>query len=425
MACISNKPGYSCIRYDRKMIIGHWLIVISHRSSVIRLITIFTFIMLSITFNSHSQSNTAFYGYIKDLAMYYKPIEPMPVNETDSLDYLFLNQIHNRLNFRWYATNELTFALEARNRIYFGQMIKQFPDYEDMIDEDNGFLDLGTVLISQEGWFLHAMLDRAYLDYTTGNWQFRVGRQRINWGINLVWNPNDVFNTFSYFDFDYEERPGTDGIKIQYYTSVTSSAELVYKIGHNNDESAIAGMYRFSKFNYDFQFLGGWVGKDYVLGGGWSGDIKGGGFRGEATWFNPRDKDDEENFKAFIASLSGDYTFKNSLYLHAGFLFNSHGTTGDAGGRDFFTPDISAKTLSFGKYQLFSQATFPFTPLFSGDLSVMVNPCDGSSFIGPALTYSVGDNWELMANGQLFFGGEGTEYGDYGKAVYARIKWAF
>ncbi|MEN8116150.1 MAG: hypothetical protein ABFS16_04185, partial [Bacteroidota bacterium] len=384
-----------------------------------------TIILFLLVFNTWSQSNLSFYGYIKDLGMYYKPIEPMQVSETKSLDYLLLNQIHNRLNFRWYASDQLTFALEARNRIYFGQMIKEFPEYEDLIDTDNGYLDMGTTLIAQESWFLHTMLDRAWIDYTKGKWQFRVGRQRINWGINLVWNPNDIFNTFSYFDFDYEERPGTDGVKIQYYTSVTSSAELVYKIGHNNNETAIAGMYRFSKFNYDWQFMGGWVGKDFVVGGGWSGDIKGGGFRGEASWFVPRDKNDAENFEAFVASVSGDYTFKNSLYLHTGFLFNSHGTTGKAGGRSFFVPDISAKMLSLGKYNLFAQASYPFTPLFSGSFSAMINPCDGSSFIGPAFTYSLADNWELMINGQLFFGDEGTEYGDYGKAIYGRIKWAF
>ncbi len=382
-------------------------------------------ILISIS-SANAQSNLSFNGYIKDLGMYYKPVEPFSVSETKSLDYLMLNQIHNRLNFRWYASDVFTFALESRNRIFFGQMIKDYPDYEKIIDEDNGYLDLGTILISQNRWFLHTMIDRAWIDYTKRDWQVRIGRQRINWGTNLVWNPNDVFNTFSYFDFDYEERPGTDGVRIQYYTGVTSSAELVYKIGRkDSSETALAGMYHFSKFNYDIQFLGGLVGKDYVLGGGWAGDIKGGGFRGELTWFKPRDKNDEENFESLVASVSGDYTFENSLYLHFGALFNSHGTTGKAGGRNFFAPDISAKMLSFGKYQLFAQSSFPFTPLFSGSISAMLNPCDGSSFLGPSLTYSLGNNWELMLNGQLFFGDEGTEYGDIGKVIFGRIKWAF
>jgi len=389
------------------------------------LIFLLMMVVLAGSKNSAAQSDIAFYGYIKELSMYYKPVQAIPVSATDSLDYLFLNQIHNRLNFKWYASPKLTIALEARNRIFFGQMVREFPDYEDYIEQDNGYLDLGTVLISQNSWFLHTMLDRAWVDYTSGKWQVRLGRQRINWGTNLVWNPNDVFNTFSYFDFDYEERPGTDGVRIQYYTSVTSSAELVYKIGHNSNETAIAGMYRFLTGSYDLQFMGGWVGKDYVLGGGWSGDIKGGGFRGEATWFKPRDKNDPENFESFVASVSGDYTMRNSLYLHAAVLFNSHGTTGDAGGRGFFTPDISAKMLSLGRYQLFGQVSYPFTPLFSGNMAAMINPSDGSSYLGPSLTYSIGNNWELMLNGQLFFGRTGTEYGDFGKAVFGRLKWSF
>jgi hypothetical protein len=370
------------------------------------------------------QSKFSFNGYIKELSMYYKPVETIPVSATDSLDYLFMNQIHNRLNFKWNATEKITFDLEMRNRLFFGQMVKKFPGYEDMINQDGGYIDLGAVLISADSWFLHSAIDRVWIDYTYNKWQVRVGRQRVNWGINLVWNPNDIFNTFSYFEFDYEERPGIDGVKIQYYTGETSSAELVYKIGHNPDETAVAGMYRFAKFKTDFQVLGGWMGKDYVLGGGWSGDIKGGGFRGEVSWFIPRESDNG-SYEAVVASVSGDYFLKNSLYLHAAFLYNSHGTTGDAGGRSFFSPDISAKMLSLGRYNLFGQISYPFTPLFSGSFSSMLNPCDGSFFIGPTLTYSLSNNLELMVNGQLFYGDEGTEYGDYGKAIYGRVRWSF
>ncbi|MDO8951801.1 MAG: hypothetical protein Q7U86_04200 [Draconibacterium sp.] len=376
------------------------------------------------TITAVSQSKFSFNGYLKELSMYYKPVESIPVSATDSLDFLFLNQIHNRLNFRWYATEKLTFDLEMRNRLFFGQMVKEFPQYEEMIDQDGGYFDLGVIVLSADSWFLHSSIDRAWIDYTFEKLQVRVGRQRINWGINLVWNPNDIFNTFSYFEFDYEERPGTDGVKLQYFTGETSSAERVYKIGHNPDETAVAGMYRFTEIETDFQVLGGWMGNDYVLGGGWSGDIKGGGFRGEVSWFIPRESNNG-SYEAVVVSISGDYFLKNSLYLHGGIIYNSHGTTGDAGGRSFFSPDISAKMLSFGRYNLFSQILYPFTPLFSGSFSTMLNPCDGSFFIGPTLTYSLSNNWEIMVNGQLFYGDEGTEYGDYGKAIYGRVRWSF
>lgn len=385
---------------------------------------IFFLILIFLQGTTQAQKLT-FNGYIKDLGMYYKPASPIQISESDSLDFLFLNQIHNRLNFRWYATNSLTFALEARNRLFFGQMIRKFPDYENMVNNDEGYFNLGTIIASGDSWFLHSAIDRAFVDYTLKNWQFTAGRQRINWGVNLVWNPNDIFNTFSYFDFDYEERPGTDGVKIQYYTGVTSSAQLVYKIGRNNNETAIAGMYRFLNGSTDFQFLGGWAGKDYVLGGGWSGDIKGGGFRGELTYFIPVNNHNGSE-QAFVASVSGDYTLKNSLYLHSAILFNSNGKTGDAGGdRGIFNQDLSAKMLSLGMFNLFGQISYPFTPLFSGNFAVIMNPLDQSSFLGPSLTFSLGNNWEIMANGQYFLGRSGTEYGDYGKAIYGRLKWSF
>jgi len=384
----------------------------------ILLITSILFFVL----NANSQlKNISFNGYLKDIGMYYKPEIPIPGIESN---YLATNIIHNRLNFKWFATSEFTFAFEARNQIFFGQMIREFPEYDQIVDVDNGYFDLSETIFTGNGWFMHSNIDRAYVDYTTGNWQCRVGRQRINWGINLVWNPNDIFNSFSYFDFDYEERPGTDAVKIQYYTNETSSAQLVYKIGRNEDETAIAGKYQFSKFNYDFQFLGGWVGKDYVVGGGWAGDIKGGGFRGEASYFIPRE-DNNGSEEAFVASVSGDYTMKNSLYIHGGVLFNSHGAKGKAGGRSFFDQNLSAKMLSLAMYNLFGQLSFPITPIFSANFSGMLNPSDGSSFVGPAFTYSLGNNLELMVNGQLFFGDEETEYGDYGKAIFGRIKWAF
>lgn len=382
---------------------------------------IFITILLLPLFTNAQMKKVTLNGYIKDLYMYYKPNNSLPgINA----DYLSSDMIHNRLNFRWYANNQFTVAVEARNRIFFGQMIREFPLYKDYINVDNGIVDLSGIVASGKGWFMHSMIDRAWLDYTKGKWQVRVGRQRINWGVNLVWNPNDIFNSFSYFDFDYEERPGSDAVKVQYFTGVTSSGQLVYKVGKNSNETTVAGMYRFSKFDYDFQFLGGWVGKDYVIGGGWSGDIKGGGFRGEVSYFKPREKNNG-SWEALVASVSGDYTFKNSLYLHTAVLYNSHGATGKAGGRSFFDQNISAKMLTLARYNLFGQVSYPLTPLFTGSFSGIINPSDGSSYAGPTFTYSIGNNMELMLTGQLFFGKNGTEYGDYGKAMYTRLKWAF
>lgn len=366
------------------------------------------------------ESKITLNGYVKNLYMYYSPETAIPDSD---LDYLWTNNVHNRLNFKWYTTSKLTTVLEMRNRLMFGNLVKDFPLYRQTIDVDYGLLDLSWVPLHNDSWFVHSMIDRAYLDYSSGKWQLTVGRQRVNWGVNLVWNPNDIFNTFSYFDFDYEERPGTDAIRVQYYTGVTSSAELVYKPESNRAGSTIAGMYRFSKWDYDFQFLGGQAGYDWVLGGGFSGDIRGAGFRGELTHFVPRKSVSE---RATVASVSADYTFSSGWYVHSSVLYNSAGKTGKAGGMNvLFNPDLSAKQLSFARYSLFGQISKPITPLFTGSISGIVNPSDHSFYVGPSLSYSLLSNLELMLSGQLFFGEQGTEFGDIGQIAFGRLKWSF
>lgn len=366
------------------------------------------------------ESKVSLNGYVKELYMFYSPEQPIPGTD---LNNLATNIIHNRLNFKWYTSKKFTTVIEMRNRLMLGNLVKDFPGYMATVDVDNGLLDLSWISAQGKSWFVHSMIDRAYLDYSSGKWQVRVGRQRINWGVNLVWNPNDIFNTFSYFDFDYEERPGTDAIRVQYYTGTTSSAELVYKPNRDQTRSAFAGMYRFSRWDYDFQFIGGQAGNDWIIGGGWAGDISGAGFRGEFTHFEPRN---DFSTRATVASVSADYTFSNSWYIHGSFLYTSNGKTGKAGGMDLlFNPAMSAKQLSFARYSLFGQVSKPISPLLTGSFSGIVNPTDGSFYVGPAFTYSVLNNLELMLTGQLFFGDSETEFGDIGQIAFGRLKWSF
>lgn len=70
---------------------------------------------------------------------------------------------------------------------------------------------------------LRTMIDRLWIDWAYKKWELRAGRQRINWGKTSVWNPNDLFNTFNYANFDYEEQAGSDAIKLSYYPSGMSA----------------------------------------------------------------------------------------------------------------------------------------------------------------------------------------------------------
>jgi hypothetical protein len=286
-------------------------------------------------------------------------------------------------------------------------------------------IDLTGTIARDSSYILYTNLDRLNLKFSKGKLEAIVGRQRINWGINMVWNPNDIFNTFNYYDFDYAERPGCDALRLIYYPGISSSVEAAVKIDQNHDLT-MAGMFKFNRWNYDFQFMGGLMESDVVIGAGWSGNLKKAGFNGEGSWF--RDKNNfADTTGIFVFSTGINYTFRNSLFLHGSFLFNSAGTTGNAGVENPFLSlsEVSPKSFTAARYSIFGQASYPFSPLISGDLSAIFNPNDLSMFIGPNINFSLSDNISLLLMSQIFIGEPGTEYGGLGGLVYLRLKWSF
>lgn len=396
-----------------------------NRLKTLIIATIFCF-----TVNAYAQDDMKNYelsGHLETLHMVW-------IQDFDSA-WQSMNTIYNRLDFKWYPSRQATFHLGLRNLMDYGQIVTninklseitpQISPYRDFVAKDEGYFDLTESWANGDSYTLYSNIDRLYLNYNIGDLGISVGRQRINWGINMVWNPNDIFNTFNYFNFDYVERPGCDAVRLQYYTGFTSSAQLAFKIDRNEDIT-LAGMYKFNQWNYDFQFLGGIMNDDYVAGLGWSGQIETAGFNGEATWFRPKD-DFSDTTGQLVASIGGNYTFKNGLYLQASGLYNSKGTTGKAGRGNMFAMniDISPKTLTLARYSVFGQISYPITPLIHADFSGIYNPNDKSAFIGPSLDLSLRQDISFLVTAQIFLGESGTEFGDYGKIAYMRLKWSF
>ncbi len=356
-------------------------------------------------------------GYLKDL----QSIQFTDINKKWTLD----NLVHNRVDVHYYSNNNLKFHVGIRNRLLYGESVPMYANNDSLLNNNDGFFDLSKTIAKGTSFLLHSTIDRANVDFTKGKWQVTLGRQRINWGLNLVWNPNDIFNAYSYFDFDYEERPGTDALRVQYYLNSTSSAELAYKPGKSANEMIAATLYRFTKGSYDIQALAGWVKTDYVLGGGWSGVLGQAGFNGEISAFVPR-----KNFKlsqtVVSASTGINYTFPSSFYLHGAYLFNSAGAlSADSLSANLLLNNVSAKMLSPARHSLFAEAAYQFTPLIRGDLAGIIDPADGSFFIGPFFIFSLTNTIELLTGGQLFFGPKNSLYGNYGKVIYFRFKWSF
>jgi len=319
-------------------------------------------------------------------------------------DWIADNLFHNRLNFYWYYGNNLTVSVQFRNRLMYGQSISMNPGYAESIDNEENFMDLSMNILNEKSFFLNTAIDRLYLQYTLGKLVLTAGRQRINWGQTIVWNPNDVFNVQNFFDFDYIEKPGSDAVRLQYYPNYTSSLEVASKLDHN-DKLTAALFYRFNKWSYDIQFLGGILSEDDIFAGiGWAGDIEGAGFRGEASYFHPLENSRDTSGQ-FISSLSLDYTFSNSLYIQFEGLYNMQpeGYTLTSF-YEYYQGNLDVKKLSFSEWNFFLQASYPLNPLINLTLSGIYFPEIKGFYIGPTLSYSLKDNAELSIISQIFDG---------------------
>ena len=320
----------------------------------------------------------------------------------DSLSGPFINDnlIHNRLNLKGYVNENITFSAEFRNRLFTGDMVRSGPSYSEMIGEDQGWVDLSWNILDEQSFFLNTTVDRLWVDFNYGKFQARFGRQRINWGQTLVWNPNDLFNTYSFFDFDYVERPGSDAIRIQYYPGYSSTLEFAIKADYNDDITA-AALYRFNKAGYDIQFLGGYVeSEDLMAGIGWSGAFGTVSFRGEASWFQPY-----TNFKdstgTGILTFGFDKTFKNDCLAQIQLMFCNNPVDPE-NFSEFYFGTLSAKELAFSEFTAFAQFTWPVTPLFNASLSAMWFPDMKGYYAGPSFDYSVAENVDLSLYWQHF-----------------------
>ena len=373
-------------------------------------------------------------GYLKGLQSLYAFNESFPDFSNGQWSFVdtFLtdNLIHNRLNFWWYINENLTFKADLRTRAFYGDLVRATPGFGRVVDNaNNDYFDLSLVLIDNPSFVLHTMLDRLYLEYIRNDWELRLGRQRVNWGISTVWNPNDIFNAFDFTDFDYEERPGSDALRVKRYTGFASSVELVVKAFDTWDEAAMAGMWKFNKWSYDVQLLAGLVERDLAFGLGWAGNLGNAGFKGEMTCFLAMDEwfvNYEDAVNSFALTGGVDYTFSSSLYLNVGYLYNSNGET-DVSSSELFVFQLSAKNLYPYRHALFLSGMYPLTPLINANLAVIYSPVEVHPlFLNPTFTFSIAQNWDIDLVGQIAFNKvAGSGYRSPIQAGFGRSKWSF
>ena len=336
------------------------------------------------------------------------------------------NLIHNRLRIKLDLNSRFNAVVEMRNRAFFGQATKINPNLGNILNNDLGELDLSFVPYDQKELVIHSIFDRAYIKYSSDKWELRIGRQRINWGVNLAWNPNDLFNAYSLIDFDYQERLGVDALRLQYYIGEMSTIELSAQPGMSIDKSIFAGLWKFNLNGSDFQFLFGNYYEDVAIGFGLATNIKNAGVTIESTYFNP--KNNSKTSEGLSTSFSVDYSTKSGIYFNSSFLFNSLGSTKKSTDDNLFgsfLTDISAKRLMPSKLTYFTQVSGNFTPAINGSMTIFHMKGEEMLLIMPSITYEIKENLDTMLLAQLIYNQIESNFNSMGVGIFLRCAYNF
>ncbi|GAF02061.1 hypothetical protein JCM21142_1687 [Saccharicrinis fermentans DSM 9555 = JCM 21142] len=316
-------------------------------------------------------------------------------------DKLWDNLIHNRIHLN-YSNNEYSsIRIEVRNRFFLGETVRHTPLYKFYLNNDPGWVDMSFNWGSSKSFVVNTVIDRLSYERSWGKWQLEAGRQRVSWSKSLVWNPNDVFNSYSYFDFDYEERPRMDGLHLTYDVDDEQRFEAVLKVdGSAKVTSAL--LYGFSKAGYDFQLLAGQMNQeDYLLGAGWSGSVADAGFYGELSFLSPIN---QKNDDILVLSVGSNYTFHQSLTVRGEYLYSSNLNSSfeDFGSLIFYTSSI--KKLSVTEHSYMLSVGCPVTPSLDVSLAYVgfSFPVLKSFYVSPAIEYSLNEQLSLSGIFQLY-----------------------
>jgi hypothetical protein len=181
----------------------------------------------------------------------------------------------------------------------------------------------------------------------------------------------------------------------------------------------LAGLWNINKWNYDFNFIAGTRFKRWLAGFSWAGDILNAGFRGEVLVSQKAEQSDNSipvsdnslyhfNHTILSLSLSGDYTFPNSFYVHTEVLFNNIGKT-----KNTFLYQQEANSLGLftaARWSLYQEFAYDITPLVRGIIFTIINPADKSFVVVPSVSWSLITNLDFFINSFFSDGNPLTEF---------------
>jgi hypothetical protein len=392
------------------ILINEYKIILKRRSVYIILFLIP--VLSTAQDSSLVNKNIQFNGYLKTL-----PAWNIPAN----MNQPQLTQIfHNRLNIQIKISDHFYSGISFRNRIIWGDEVKQNPKYDQFLRNRQDLLNLSVVWLKKPDLIIHSNTERLWTEYRRDKWNLRVGRQRINWSMTATWNPCDLFNVYNFLDVDYEERPGTDALKFSYLIKNMSSIEVAYAPGKNVNQTIAGIRYTFHKRKTDFQLLAGSYKRRWSIGGGWAGSLGETGWKTELQYYVSRGA--EKGHLNITTEL--DHVLKKGWYFNLGMLYNSTGIDRRILKMDTLQFEFTPLQLMPTKFNLIISSAKEINPAFSFTSSILYSPNSDLLIVLLGLKWTISNMFDSDFIWQSFF----VRTDDF-KAMnhrgFIRVRWSF
>lgn len=332
----------------------------------------------------------------------------------------FIQLLHNRVNMSYAPAEHLRFKAEIRNRMFGSRGVGKNNIFTTGLRNPHQLFDLQKSIVLNDDFLAHVSMERLFADWQGRRFNIRLGRQRINWGIATLWNPNDIFNSYNFLDFDYEERAGVDALYLKYYPGANSNLDFGFSYDEKN-RWVLASRYFFNTGGYDWQLLAGSYEGCTTVGAGWAGNIGEAGFKGELQYFSETDSLNRQ----LNAVLEISHLLSKGWFVNAGLLFSKNGMNSPLPASEKFNLQISPRQPMPGRHSFFAGMQKEFNALFSASLQFVYSPGLEIFLMLPSVSCSVLPDLSVEVFWQSFIGTSEKNIKDLGHLGFLRLRFSY
>lgn len=274
--------------------------------------------------------------------------------------------------------------------------------------------------------YAHLVIDRLSARWSLPNVDITLGRQAANLATTFFFSPNDLFAPFAAQSFYRVYKPGVDALRTEVQLGELTQLSLIGVLGYRIDPTSITGwsdevdskrhsyLTRFTTnfAGLEWGLLAGKVRRTRIQGGSIQGELFGWlGIRAEGHVAEPLDGGRSEHAEF---SLGIEHRWENSLFIQLEQFYHGQGET-RVTAYDWLNNEsgyLARRYHALG-------ASYEFSPLLTGQMSIIRNYIDHSLLLSGNILYSLSDESELSASLTLPNGKQAqsfilqSEYGSY------------